>query len=203
MKKEKEIWVDSYYYPEKYEVSDQGRIRNKNTNSIRKPRINKKGYFRFDVVHNGKKTTILFHRLIYLSFNPNTPLDLHIHHLDNDKNNNKLCNLGAINGKIHNSMHSKIRLAMGTLKLIPHPGRGKDNHACMGFVIAICPNTLEVKYKMAGNYEMKNLGFHPSAVNKVIKGKLKQYKNFIFKKIPFNLNIEIGEIFDINKECLK
>jgi hypothetical protein len=73
----------------------------------------------------------------------------------------------------------------------------------MGFVIAICPNTFEVKYKMAGNYEMKNLGFHPASVSKAIKGKVKQYKNFIFKRIPFNLNVEIGQIFDINKECLK
>jgi hypothetical protein len=48
-----------------------------------------------------------------------------------------------------------------------------------------------------------NLLAVPPPIPKAIKGKVKQYKNFIFKRIPFNLNVEIGQIFDINKECLK
>ena len=34
-----------------------------------------------------------------------------------------------------------------------------------------------------GNYEMKERGFNPSCVHKVISGKYSQYKGYIFRKL--------------------
>jgi hypothetical protein len=201
MKKEKEIWVDSYYYPEQYEVSNLGRLRNKKTQLIRKPSLDNDGYFKFNLSNKSKQITITAHRLTYLSFNPKTPLSLNIHHIDNNKTNNKLKNLGAIDHKSHSSLHAKIRLAMGTLHLVSAPKKGINNHSCNGSVIAICPNTFQIKYKMAGNYEMKKLGFQPSGISKAINGQLKQYKKFVFKRISKTSTIKIGDTYDSSKEA--
>lgn len=112
MRTEKEIWVDLIDNPEMYEISNLGRVKCKKFNRILKARIERK-YMRLTITNrNNQRRTITIHRSVYLSFNPNTNLLFHIHHIDEDKLNNRLKNLSAINGSDHIKMHRLKRKLM-------------------------------------------------------------------------------------------
>lgn len=196
MKKQKEIWVDSYYFSEKYEVSNLGNVRNKKTQKIYKFYKNEDGYEMFTLTNKKKRITTRIHRLVYLSFNPNTPLYLNIHHLDHNRCNNKLSNLGAIDHRTHASIHAKLRISSGTF----HQHKmGSQNILYKGRVIGLCPTTFQIKYIMCGSYEIRKAGFSDSGISMAVNGILKKYKGLLFKRISDDLNVEIGQIYDYSK----
>jgi hypothetical protein len=195
MKNKKETWVDCYYYSNKYEVSNFGRVRNKLTKHLYTTRYDRCGYEQITLTLKGKRITVKIHRLIYLSFNPTTPLHLHVHHLDHNKLNNKLNNLGAIDKKTHLSMHAKFIFMTGKSPLKPFK-RGVEHTHFKGAVIALCPMSYEIKHVIYGSAEMRSLGFSTGAVSRAVNGYVKQYKGFLFKRIPKTLKVDIGQIFD-------
>jgi hypothetical protein len=198
MKSKKEKWVNCYKAPQNYEVSDYGRVRNKKTKKILKLHLSRDGYLRCGLSVNGKTEVVGVNRLVYLSFYPNTPHYLNIHHLDHNKTNNKLSNLGAIDQKTHASMHARLRVLMGTLNYIAPPEKGINNPICKGYVVALCPLSSKIKHIMAGSSEMLSLGFDPRGVHKVVNGMRKKYRGFAFKRVPNNMKIKVGQIFNEN-----
>ena len=99
----KEVWVQ-LYCSDNYEVSDMGNVR-----SV--PRGNRKGrvlkqklsdrYPSFNIVINGKNTTIRVHKAVYLSFNEDAinysqNRNFVIDHINGDKTDNRLCNLELV-----------------------------------------------------------------------------------------------------------
>lgn len=56
---------------DKYEVSDTGLIRNRNTGALLKPFISQHGYAHIDLCHDGKRTRHAVHRLVAAAFIPN------------------------------------------------------------------------------------------------------------------------------------
>jgi hypothetical protein len=101
----KEIWLDLIDNPEKYLISNLGRVKCKKFNKVLKARIERQ-YMRLTITNkDNQRRTITIHRSLYLSFNPNTNLLFHIHHIDEDKLNNRLENLTAMNGSDHIKMH--------------------------------------------------------------------------------------------------
>jgi hypothetical protein len=199
MNTQKEKWVDAYYFPEKYEVSNFGILRNKLTKKLHKSSQNKDGYYHTSLAQNGNKIYVRTHRLVYLSFYPDTPLHLHIHHLDHDPVNNRLSNLGAMDNRAHNSMHVQMRIMSGNFNLV----KGKKHPSFKGTIVALCPKTYEIKYVIVGRHEIESLGFNFSAVYKVVRNELKSYKGLIFKRVNDISDIKIGHIYDINAECQK
>lgn len=189
-----EKWIDSYYFPEKYEVSDFGNVRNRKTKRVYKFSKNDNGYYQITLCHKGKRINVRVNRLIYLSFFPDTPLHLHIHHLDNDRLNNKLSNLGAIDMKAHSSMHVQMRIISGNFNL----KKGETHPSFKGTIIALCPETYEIKHIMVGRYAIESLGFSFSSVYKVIRNEQKSHRNLFFKRISNKKDIKIGEIFSID-----
>lgn len=75
-----------------YEISDQGRIRNKNTKQIMRQKVDR-GYRRVTLFRDGVKCSKLIHRLVVDSFMLNPDGKKEINHIDGDKNNNGLSNL--------------------------------------------------------------------------------------------------------------
>lgn len=187
MKAKKEKWVDLYYFGHKYEISDSGIIRNKSTKKVYKTSINSRGYEQITISCNYKKISMPVHRLEYLSFFPDTNLSYDIHHLDGNKLNNKLSNLGAIDKRIHCSIHVRERIKLGTWNLNKSaPRYGVENAFFKGTVLAICPKTNEIIHEINGTLELTNLGFHSGNVSQVILGRRKRHKGFIFKRIAKN-----------------
>jgi len=198
MKKEKEIWVDSYYFPERYEVSNLGRVRNKITKIFKKISYHKKtGYGSLQLKYKGKEMGVRINRLVYFSFFPATPLTLSIHHKDKNKTNNALTNLESVDHKLHSSLHAQERIAAGTFCKFP---KGKSNIKYKGRVVALIPDTFEVKHILNGRLEMESLGFHSGSISHCINGSRKIYKGFAFKRISDDIKLKIGDIYDSSKE---
>ena len=93
--KEQEIWVE--FIPQKYAVSNLGRVKNLTTNYITTGSINKNsGYVRWNLIDkNGKHIEFQAHRAVYQAFHPDEVLDV-INHIDGVRNNNRLSNLENI-----------------------------------------------------------------------------------------------------------
>lgn len=81
----------------RYEVSNEGRIRNTETGRYLKGRLNKKenGYYRVNV--SGKDEYV--HRLVAKAFYDCDQPNLEVNHIDGDKTNNHLSNLEWVTHK--------------------------------------------------------------------------------------------------------
>ena len=88
-----EIWKTIDGFPS-YEVSNLGRIRNKNTGHILKPQLNTRtGYLQVGLFVDKKHKSIYIHRLVAENFIGKRPPKKDINHIDGDKFNNKSSNL--------------------------------------------------------------------------------------------------------------
>jgi hypothetical protein len=77
----------------RYEVSDQGRVRNLETGRILKPAKGSHGYHMVSLCSNESKNKYLVHRLIMLAFVPQPEGKTVVNHIDGDKLNNFISNL--------------------------------------------------------------------------------------------------------------
>lgn len=112
-----EIWKPVIEFEEFYEISNLGNIRSKprfrKTQSsglgyisklrILKPRIDIDGYRHIGLCANNKYVSRPIHRLVAESFifNGKIPINIDIHHIDSNRQNNVLINLQPLNQKEH------------------------------------------------------------------------------------------------------
>lgn len=90
---DEEIWKSIKDFPN-YEVSNLGRVRNKNTNNILKPALDKTtGYLKVNLWNNGTEKMHTIHRLVANAFIPNPEMKRVVNHLDCIKTNNRVENL--------------------------------------------------------------------------------------------------------------
>ena len=97
--------TNGYYY-----VSDKGRIKSLQGYRaiILKPFVNKEQYERVDIVFNGKRRSMLVHRLVAQYFLPMpNSIDMQLHHKDFNKHNNYADNLEWLTPAAHSKIHSK------------------------------------------------------------------------------------------------
>lgn len=90
----KEEWRTIEHW-DRYEVSNQGRVRNIKTGHILK-RSNLEGYLRVTLCKVGKRRNYLVHRLVAEAFLPN-PQE-HVDHINRDKHDNRVENLQFVTG---------------------------------------------------------------------------------------------------------
>ena len=83
------MWIS---YDDLYEVSDEGQVRNKKTDYIKKPSLTKDGYL--TVFMKRYKTCKTIHRLVAERFLPGpTSSDVEVDHIDRNPANNSASNL--------------------------------------------------------------------------------------------------------------
>lgn len=118
MIEDNEVWVNCYY-SDKYEVSNQGIIRNKTTNKIIKDRYTPKGYKKISLSTPLGKKTYQVHRVILMSFNPDGYFDkAQGNHKNFIKDDNRLINLEwCSNSDNHLHYRTNIDKAVGIYKL--------------------------------------------------------------------------------------
>ena len=88
-----EIWKDIDELDRRFEVSDQGRVRNKITGHILKPVPMERGYLRVSLSYNGKGHTKKIHKLVAIAFVPNPLNKSEINHINGNKLDNRAVNL--------------------------------------------------------------------------------------------------------------
>ena len=86
-----------------YEISNHGRVKNriekKYNNAfgkIKNPHITKSGYDNVCLIVNGRAKTFGAHRLVYAVFKGDIPSGYYVHHIDNNKLNNRVDNLKVV-----------------------------------------------------------------------------------------------------------
>ena len=78
---------------ERYEVSNDGRVRNKMTGDVLKPARDQNNYRSVLLYRSGKQTRKKLHRLVASAFVANPDNKPEVDHIDNDKSNNHYTNL--------------------------------------------------------------------------------------------------------------
>lgn len=79
-----------------YEVSDRGRVRNKDTNYILRPGLAGNGYYTVALYKDKKATTQYVHALVSDAFISRREKSMTVNHKDGDKTNNNLSNLEVV-----------------------------------------------------------------------------------------------------------
>lgn len=154
----------------KYEVSSDGRIRNKNRGNILKNRLTKFGYLEVclsDVALKRGHKYWRVHRLVALEFVPNPDDKPHIDHIDGNRVNNHASNLRwCTNDENHAFPLATQRKRYGHKNMKAVAQYTKENHLVARFnsikeasrETGICPDTIrkcahhEYGHKTAGNY---------------------------------------------------
>lgn len=103
---QQEVWKDTWENPENYEVSSLGRIRNKNTGTIRKLEKTKKGYLRLKMPGHKLPEDIMtvrrvpVHRIVANAFlGYHSYPQYEVDHINKNKSDNKVENLQWVSGK--------------------------------------------------------------------------------------------------------
>ena len=95
-----EIWKDIKGYEGKYQVSSEGRIWSISRQNVLKPVLQRNGYYRVTLIaKNGKKINESVHRLVALMFIPNEECLTQVDHINEDKSDNRVCNLRWVTAK--------------------------------------------------------------------------------------------------------
>lgn len=87
-----EIWKDTVEDPKNYEVSNFGRVRNKNTGKVLKCSSKSNGYLSVTLAY-GKHKDISVHRIVANAFIDNKENLKYVNHKDENKHNNNSDNL--------------------------------------------------------------------------------------------------------------
>lgn len=88
-----ENWIPIEGYEGLYEVSDMGNVRNAKNKNIKVTRKDKRGYLMVELYKNNIRKHLYVHRLVKRNFTPKDEWGESINHLNEDKNDNRLCNL--------------------------------------------------------------------------------------------------------------
>lgn len=143
----KEIWKDIKEYEGLYQVSNLGNIYALKRKKIKRPRINKDGYYCINISKNNKRKNVLVHRLVAETFldkkqikqqnNEKINFDfLLVNHRDENKLNNSVNNLEWCTNK-YNVNYSKNKYNKKINKIIDILERENINEQLKNKIINI------------------------------------------------------------------
>lgn len=186
-----EIWKDIEGFP-MLQVSNLGRVKNKETGNIRKPGINNRsGYYQISVLTNGEYRNVYVHKLIAEAFLGKRPDKYDINHIDGNKLNNLASNLEYCT-RSENVKHSyKTGLNSYVIPIrIVETGETFDS-------IEDCAKSINgdpelIRQCINPKYQRKtHKGFHYEPIDNYDTGR---------KAVKIRIK-ETGEVFDSVREC--
>lgn len=173
-----EIWKDITGYEGKYQVSSEGQVKTLARNFIDKSgrrqnikerimklQTNKDGYKTVNLYNGcGKGKTLFVHRLVCETFHPNPDNKPQVNHIDEDKTNNRACNLEWVT-------------PAENLKTLSKP---VGQYTLEGELIKI--------WKSAKHAEREG-GFNRACISKVAKQKQKSHRGYRWRYINEEDNV--------------
>ena len=163
---ENEIWKDIEGY-ENYQISSFGRVKSVKfgKEKILKPRI-KKGYLLVDLYKNGKRKMCSIHRLVAMTFLPNSQNLPQVNHIDENSLNNKVDNLEWCTSKYN------INYGTRTQRCVEKISKPVLQYTKDGFFIKEWKSTMDV---------YRNLGYCYQSISACCLGKIKSAYGFLWK----------------------
>jgi len=156
----------------KYVAYPDGTIYNTATGKCLTGAINKDGYLQTTLRINGKKTTVLWHRVILSTFTPQDK-PCPVNHIDGNKLNNKILNL-EWSSPLHNIQHA-IKTGLKRVHLSKNPNyKSPIQHTTKDGIFG---------YVTHGPNQFKLLGFTASGVYSCANNKLKTHKGFTHDRL--------------------
>jgi len=178
---DKEEWRDIKGYEGLYQVSNLGRVKSlertapvmngsKRTVSERiLKQIRNRGYLQVHLGNgSGKMKTFKVHRLACEAFHENSQNKPEVNHINEDKSDNRACNLEWVSRKEnnnHGTHNAKVAKALG---------KPVGQYAKNGKLIKVWQSTREVE---------RRLGVSSSHISKVARGKRKVAYGYVWKYI--------------------
>ena len=170
-----EIWKDVPGY-ENYMISNLGNVKSLNYNHTDREHLlspgNCNGYLRVNLCKNGVKKYFLVHRLVYSTFVGEIPEGCEINHINENKTDNRLCNIEAISHKANINWGTGIARSAAAQK--NHPQKSK-------VVEAIDKVTGRVVFTFPSTQEAGRNGFSSRNVAACCRGEVKTHKGFIWR----------------------
>lgn len=157
-----EIFKDIKGFENTYQISNTGKVRNKNTNLLLKPQYNKKGYMYVYLVysHTGRVKWYI-HRLVAYHFIPNPEHKPQVNHKDGNPQNNNVENLEWCTNK-ENQDHA-------VLNSLHYQGESHKDHKFTEENIKILPELVSIGFSVIQLNALT--GVAKINIEKVIKGK--------------------------------
>jgi len=158
----------------RYEVSDDGQVRNKKTGRVLKPGKNSRGYLLVGLWFNGKRTNKYVHRLVTEAFIPNPENKSQVNHMDEDGTNNRVDNLEWVTAKENNNWGNRTKKASETLRNNPEWRKNvqKFHERIQKPIYALYPDGTDEHYPSA-TIAAQELGLDQGSIVKVLKGQHK------------------------------
>lgn len=156
-----EEWRKVHSFPN-YSISDEGRLRNDDTNHIRKNKTDKYGYEYVNLKQGGRTHSKFIHRLVAEEFIDNPDRKPQVNHKDGNKKNNRVDNLEYVTAS-ENMQHAyRTGLNKYTFRQPmlghknPHPGYGKKPVRCVDTgeefeSLTKCANEMDLNVKHIGD----------------------------------------------------
>lgn len=174
------IWLPVVGYEGRYEVSDDGRVRNAAGDAL-KPRIDHNGYVRV-VLYSGSRTSrreYLIHRLVCRAFHGPAPADRpDVNHLNGTKADNAAANLEWTNDSLNVTHAFRV---LGVKHAITRPWLGKfgDDNPRSKAVLRSGGAGPEKRYESVSLVERD--GFNFKHVSAVCRGKRRSHGGYLWR----------------------
>ena len=162
-----EVWKDIPEYEGLYQVSNMGRVKSigYGEERILKPGKLKKGYLQVILFKDGKQKHFQVHRLVALAFIQN-PLNLpQVNHKNEDKTDNRVSNLEFCTN-LYN-----VNYGTRNERIIKSKSKPVAQYTLDGIFVGMYHSITEAARQ----------GFKQPNISQCCNGKLKTYKNYIWK----------------------
>ena len=172
-----EEWRDVVGYEGRYQVSSMGRVKSLVRKDclgrtvkerILKPGVIHNGYLQVGLCAGGKQKTLRVHRLVCEAFHENPDNKPQVNHINEDKTDNRACNLEWCTCK-QNLNHGSRNERAGKAKSKPVGQYTRD-----GDLVKVWPSTQEAE---------RQAGFNHGNISEVANGNRKTAHGFIWKYV--------------------